>query len=181
VHALLALLWLQSSRLDARIDGDGSLLPLSEQDRSRWDQARIDRGLDHLTRAGQGERLTERHLLAGIAACHAVAKGDADTDWPRILGYYDMLLEIRDTPLIRLNRAVALGRVEGPAAALRALATVGEDPRFADYHLLLAARADAHERMGDRPRSREELDRAAELAPSRAERAFLHRRRRELA
>jgi len=180
VHALLALLWLQSSRFDARVDADGALLPLAEQDRTRWDRDRIDRGLTNLARAGRGDVLSERHLLAGIAACHAVAADDAHTDWSRILAYYDMLLGVTDTPLVRLNRAVALGRVEGPGVALKVLDELGSDPRLADYHLHAAARAEAYARADDRPRAADAYRRAATLAPSLAERTFLARRAREM-
>lgn len=179
VHALLALLWLQSSRFDARVDADGALLPLAEQDRTRWDRDRIDRGLSHLARAGQGDVLSERHLLAGIAACHAIASDDPDTDWTRILAYYDMLLAVTDTPVVRLNRAVALGRVEGPAVALEVLDELESDPRLADYHLYVAARAEAYTRAGDREEAAAAYRRAAEIAPSRAERTFLERKARE--
>ena len=119
--ALLALLLIQASRLPARQDESGDLVLLPDQDRSRWDQVLIHQGLRYLDRASEGDELTVYHLQAGIAAVHAVAPDDSTTDWPRLLVLYDMLQTVDPSPIVDLNRAVALAMAEGPAAGLAAL------------------------------------------------------------
>src|SRR5262249_24890715 len=117
-HALLALMLLQAAHLPARTGEAGDLFLLDEQDRARWDQQLIARGFWHLDRAGRGDELTAYHLQAGIASCHAVAGTAGDTDWARMLWFYDQLMIVQPSPVVWLNRAVALARVEGPRAAL---------------------------------------------------------------
>src|SRR5688572_28078724 len=109
-HALLALMLLNGARLKARLDQDGNILRLKEQTRSTWDQAMIARGLFHLMQSMAGDEISEYHLQAGIAACHCAAKDYESTDWPQILSLYDRLVEINDSPVILLNRAVALAK-----------------------------------------------------------------------
>ena len=113
VHALLALMYFNLARLPARIDPHGVIFTLAEQDRSRWDQSKIARGVAHLELSGAGSRIGRYHLEAGIAACHTLSASDAVTDWRRILGLYDDLLALDASPVVALNRAVALARVEG--------------------------------------------------------------------
>ena len=146
--ALLALMLFQGSRLDARLDADGALVPLELQDRTRWDRARIDEGLTALAAAARGEELSDYHVLAGIAACHALAPDAASTDWPRIVELYDVLVEAGAGDVARLNRAVAASYVHGPQEALRLVDAVAAGGRLADYPLLPAVRADLLRRTG---------------------------------
>jgi RNA polymerase sigma-70 factor (ECF subfamily) len=175
VHALLALMLLQAARLPARTDAAGDLLLLEEQDRALWDRALIDRGLRELERSAHGDELTEYHLQAGIAACHAVAPSYATTDWRRILADYDQLVLLSASPVVALNRAVALAMVAGPHAGLAALCHVGELPGMAGYHLFHAARAELLRRTGDVPAALEAYRRALDLAATDPERRFLLR------
>jgi RNA polymerase sigma factor (sigma-70 family) len=181
VRALAALMLLLAARLPARVDSDGNLLLLSEQDRSRWDRGLIARGLAHLSGSAEGDEVTEYHLEAGIAACHALAPSCADTDWRRIVGYYDRLLELNSSPVIRLNRAIAVGYADGPEQGLDELARLEREPRLEEYGLLRAARADLHARLGDTRRAREAYERAIELGATEPERRLLRRRLAELA
>ncbi|MEZ6186843.1 MAG: DUF6596 domain-containing protein [Planctomycetota bacterium] len=119
VHALLALVLLGSARFPARIR-EGAFVPLAAQDRGAWDRARLDAGLAHLARADRGPTLSSFHLLAGIEACHALAPSVADTDWPRIVGLYDDLLQLAPSPVLRLNRVVALHSPAGTPPRSRA-------------------------------------------------------------
>ena len=181
VRALAALMLLLAARLPARVDSGGNLLLLSEQDRSRWDRGLIARGMAHLSGSAEGDEVTEYHLEAGIAACHALAPSCADTEWRRIVGYYDRLLELNSSPVIRLNRAIAVGYAEGPEQGLDELARLEREPRLEEYGLLRAARADLHARLGDTRRAREAYERAIELCATEPERRLLRRRLAELA
>jgi RNA polymerase sigma-70 factor (ECF subfamily) len=176
VHALLSLLLLQSSRMAARIGEDGAAAPLDEQDRARWDRARIDEGMEALAAAGRGPVLTEFHLLAGIAACHATAADPASTDWRRILDCYDELVARGGGDLVRLNRAVALGRARGPDEGLAALDELAESTALAGEAALPAARADALDRLGRLDEARRAWEEAAELAESEPERLYFAKR-----
>lgn len=148
-HALAALLLLQGARLDTRVDADGHLLLLEHQDRSRWDRGMLTAGFAHLERSGQGDELSVYHLEAGIASCHAAAPTWEETDWPYILRLYDALLERKPSPVVALNRAVALALVEGPRAGLIALEPLREDPALAGYLPLHATRGELLARAGD--------------------------------
>ena len=125
-HALLALLLLQAARFSARIDARGEILLLQDQDRTSWDRKLMSLGMLHLDRAASGESASEFHLQAGIAACHCAAESYEATDWPKIVLLYDLLLELNDSAVIALNRAVALSKVHGPAAGLTALDKIKE-------------------------------------------------------
>jgi len=176
VHALLALMLFQSSRLGARLTDDGRLLPLEQQDRTRWEQPRIIRGLQQLKQAASGEALTEYHLLAGIAAAHATASSYGETDWPRILTMYDELVARNRSFILALNRTVALSMVEGPQAALNLLERLDrENPTEGDY-LFEAARADFLRRLDRQAEAREAYRHAATLAPTAPERRYLEAR-----
>ena len=142
VFALLALMHLQISRFDARIDGQGELLLLEEQDRTLWDQQHIGLGLHFLECSAEGEELSAYHLQAGIASCHATAVDFAATDWGRILTYYDLLLADRPASLIALNRAVALAMLEGPEAGLKAISEIESSGTLHSYYLLHASKAE---------------------------------------
>lgn len=173
LHALLALLLLQSSRLPARLTASGALVPLADQDRARWNAGRIDEGLLYLSLAARGGVASEFHLLAGIASCHAVATSLASTDWPRIVELYDELLRLHGSFVHQLNRAVAVSMVDGPLAALALLEPLERRQRLRDYYLLPAARADCLRRLGRFAESISEYERAAALAPHDPERRFL--------
>lgn len=148
-HALLALMLLTSARAPARANARGELLRLDEQDRSKWDRARIDRGLAHLAASTAADRPSEYHLLAGIAALHCTATGHASTDWPRILAHYDALLRLKQSPIIALNRAVAQAHAEGPDSALRTLAGLSKDGSLDDSYLFHAVAGEIHAMRGD--------------------------------
>lgn len=176
VHALLALMYLQASRLPARSDDLGSLVVLDEQDRASWDQGAIVRGLHHLERARAGDALTPYHVEAGIAACHAVAPSVEETDWAAIVGLYDALLEIRPTPVVRLNRAVAVAALRDPDAGLAELADLELHPSMSRYHLLPSVRGRLLERAGHPAAAALEYERAVGLCRTAPERALLERR-----
>lgn len=170
VHALLALMWLHVSRLPARTDAAGGLLLLSEQDRAKWNRGAIQRGFDHLRQARTGSHLTEYHLQAGIAACHAAAPNYEATDWETVLFYYDQLIALRPSPVFRLNRAVAVAMQEGADAGLRALDTIRGLER---YYLLPAVYGELYERKADTTAAAQAYERALALATNGAERQFL--------
>lgn len=174
-HALLALLLLTAARFPSRIDERGALLRLGEQDRSKWDQALIARGLDHLMRAATGRELGEYHLQAGIAALHCVAPDAAATDWPRILCHYDALLALKPSPVVALNRAVAVAHAHGPRAALAALDAIAGRERLQNHHLFHAVVGELHLRLGEHERAAVCFRRALELSTVGPEQAHLAR------
>ena len=173
-HALLAQMLLSAARLPSRVDSDGNLLRLQEQDRGKWDRALIARGMFHLAHSAGGESLTEYHLQAAIAACHCAARDFAATDWKHILALYDRLMTLDGSPIVALNRAVALAQVHGPQAGLDALAAVRE-PLDA-YYLLHAALGDFEDRLGRGESAAAHFARAIELAELASEKAYLARR-----
>lgn len=175
-HALLTLMLLQASRLVTRVDEGGNLLLLSEQDRSRWDHKMIEQGLCHLDRSAGGDALTEYHLQAGIAACHAVAPSYNATDWHAILKYYDDLCTLDSSPIIALNRAVALGMVNGHAAGLAALDKIRAHPQLKNYYLLYSTIGELHERADNFDRAAEAYQLAATMTANATERRFLERK-----
>jgi RNA polymerase sigma factor (sigma-70 family) len=172
VLGLLALMELQASRAAARTDADGNLVLLEDQDRRRWDRARIARGLAGLERAGPPARAGTYQLQAAIAACHAQAASWEATDWPRIVGHYRALAALAPSPVIDLNLAVAIGLADGPAAGLAALDRI-DDPALGAYHLLPAARAEFLRRLGRAPEAAVEYRRALGLVDNPREQAFL--------
>lgn len=149
---------------------------LADQDRQRWDRALIGQALRHLERCAAGERRTAYHLEAGIAACHALAPSYAETDWAQILALYDDQLKLEPSPVVVLNRAVALSMVAGPRAGIGALSEVADDPRLRDYYLLPATLADLWLRCGERQVAAAFYRRALELPCNEPERRFLRRR-----
>lgn len=180
VHALVALMELQASRTDARTDEDGHPVLLPDQDRSKWDDGRIARGLAALVRAEEiaNGRLTPYLLQAQIAACHARARAARDTDWARIAVLYAALGEIHPSPVVELNRAVALAMAFGPAAGLPLVDALVRDPTLAGYHLLPSVRGDLLLKLGRFDEARAEFERAAKLTHNERERAFLLERAR---
>ena len=172
VLGLLALMELQASRAATRTDADGNLVLLAEQDRSRWDHARIGHGLACLGRAAPMERAGPYQLQAAIAACHARATSWDRTDWPQIVRLYQALTEVAPSPVVELNRAVAIGLAEGPAAGLAALDAI-DATALRGYHLLPSARADFLRRLGRWGEAAAEYRRALGLADNTRERRFL--------
>ena len=134
--ALVALMSFQASRIPARINAAGEMVLLEEQDRALWDRALIGLGFAYLNRSASGDRMTTYHVQAAIAAVHAVAPRAEDTDWRRMLTLYDDLHRLNPSPVVALNRAVALARVEGPTAALVEVSRLEQEPALADYYLL---------------------------------------------
>ena len=178
-HALLALMLLNAARLAAREDNQGNLLRLEEQDRTRWDRAMIERGVSHLRESASGDSMSEYHVQAGIAACHATAKDYQATDWSAILSLYDRLMEVDDSPVVALNRAVAIGNAQGPKAGLDAVAAIRGARKLNSYYLLYAVRGEFELRLNHRQTAVEHFRKAFELAETKSERAFLLKRMQE--
>ena len=175
-HALLALMLLSGARLPARVDAEGNLLLLADQDRSRWDAAMIQRGLLHLNASASGDEISEFHLQAGIAYCHCSAQSYETTDWARILALYDLLAAVNQTPVVALNRAVAVSKVRGPEAGLKAVAGIRDRDALESYYLLHAVIAQFHYELRDYDGARRHFERALELTGVTAERKFLSSR-----
>jgi len=177
VHGLVALMEIQSSRLRARVGPGGEPVLLLEQDRSRWDQLLIRRGLASLARAeALGGSRGVYALQAAIAACHARARTAEATDWERIATLYDELAAVSPSPVVELNRAVAVGMARGPGAGLALVDVLASERALANYHLLPAVLGDLLERLGKREEAREEFARAASLTRNEREREFFERR-----
>jgi RNA polymerase sigma-70 factor (ECF subfamily) len=176
VHALLALFCFQAARLDTRVDGEGNLLLLAEQERSQWDHSLLACGVGHLEQAARGDELSEYHLQAGIAAVHATSADPASTDWPRLVALYDGLLAIAPSPVVALNRAVARSMVEGPETALASLEVLSAEPAMKNYYLLPAVRADFLRRLGRDAEAADCYREALTYPCSQPERRFLLRR-----
>ncbi|TMM00578.1 MAG: RNA polymerase sigma factor [Actinobacteria bacterium] len=174
VHGLVALMELQASRARARIGPGGAPVLLLDQDRSRWDWMLVERGLAALERAYRtGGALGPYTLQAAIAACHARARAAEDTDWERIVALYDGLAQLMPSPVVELNRAVAIGMACGPAAALELVDAISEEPALRDYHLLPTVRGDLLERLGRKAEASREFQRAAAMTGNARERAVL--------
>jgi predicted RNA polymerase sigma factor len=173
VAGLLALMLLHDARRAARTGSGGDLIPLDQQDRSRWNQAAITEGVRIVQAALARDRRGEYQVQAAIAALHDDARTAAETDWAQILAWYDELLELTGNPVAALSRAVAVGEVNGPLAGLSAVEELA--PRLGDHHRLDAVRARLHERAGHRDIAAEHYRRAAARSRSTAERDFLAR------
>jgi RNA polymerase sigma-70 factor (ECF subfamily) len=164
-QALLALMLLQAARIPARAGDNGDLFLLEQQDRFTWDRAMIADGLRHLDASARGTEVSAYHLQAGIAAAHAVARTYADTDWAGIVSLYDALLDLEPSPVVALNRAIAVSRAQGPDAGLRELESLREDPTLSRYVLFHATLAELSRETGD-VRAAERHYRAALALPS---------------
>ncbi|HEY1418661.1 MAG TPA: RNA polymerase sigma factor [Myxococcaceae bacterium] len=174
VHGLIALLEVQASRLRARVGPGGEAIRLFDQDRSRWDRLLIKRGLTALDRAEALARpLGPYTLQAAIAACHARARTSEETDWKQIVALYDALVEVTRSPVVELNRAVAVSMAFGPAQGLELVEQLREEPALRSYHLLPSVRGDLLERLGRTNEARAEFERAASLAQNVRERELL--------
>jgi RNA polymerase sigma-70 factor (ECF subfamily) len=172
-HALLALMLFNAARLSSRTDDAGHLLRLHEQNRAIWNRAMIERGLRHLVLASSGETVSEYHLQAGIAACHSTAADEASTDWPRILSLYDHLAALNPSPVIALNRAVAVERVRGPQAALDALDAIPNPRALESYHLFHAVHGSFLVKLRRRPEAVAAFEKARALAVLPSEQEFM--------
>jgi RNA polymerase sigma factor (sigma-70 family) len=176
-HGLVALMEIQQSRSAARTGPSGEPVQLHEQNRGRWDRLLIRRGFTALLRARElGGPAGPYVLQAAIAVCHAQAPTAEDTDWRQIATLYEALARLMPTPIVQLNRAVAVGMADGPQAGLDLVDTLRADPNLRDYHLLPGVRGDLLLRLGRRDEARREFDRAAAMAGNAAEREFLRRR-----
>jgi RNA polymerase sigma factor (sigma-70 family) len=177
VHGLVALMEIQASRLGARVDARGDPVLILDQDRTRWNRLLIQRGLSALTR---GEALAQRHgpylLQAQIAACHAGAAASENTDWSRIERLYDALAKVTGSPIVELNRAVAVGMARGPAAGLALADRLRDDGALESYYLLPSVRGDLLQKLGRVDEARGEFERAANLTKNERERTLLQRR-----
>jgi RNA polymerase sigma-70 factor (ECF subfamily) len=173
VHALLALMLLNAARLPARTDPEGNLRLLEEQDRTRWDHEMIARGMRHLAESASGAEAGAYHLQAGIAACHCTARDYTSTDWPLILSLYDQLLEIDASPVIALNRAVALANVHGAQAGLDAAEALRAEGGLESYYLLHVVLGELETRLGRSNAAAGHFRRALERTEATAEREFL--------
>ena len=178
-HALLALMLLNAARIPARVDDEGNLLRLRDQNRSRWDHKLIARGMFHFAQSAAGSELTEYHLQAGITACHCAATNYETTEWPRILSLYDRLLEFDGSPVVALNRAVALAEVRGPEAGIEAVNAIPDLKSLESYYLFHAVMGDFEWRMNRLPIAALHFQKALELAGMSPEKKFLEKRLQE--
>jgi len=175
-HALLALMHLHAARLPARVADDGSLLVLAAQDRAKWDRRQIGRGLAHLEKSAAGENLTRWHIEAGIAACHALAPSFAETNWPHIVELYDLLLALDRSPIVALNRTIALAQAQGAATGLHAFAELPRRRALEHYHLFHAVHGHLLLAAGKKKEAAVALHRSLELAVLPAERDLVRQR-----
>ena len=176
IHALVALMLLNGARRPARVDAAGNILRLKEQDRSSWNGAMIERGLLHLGQSAAGDELSEYRLQAGIAACHSTAADYQSTDWPQILSFYDRLIQIDESPVVALNRAVAVAQVHGPRAGIAAVQAVQKSRQLGSYYLLYAVLGEFEAQLHDFQAAANHLRKALQLTGVKSERSFLANR-----
>jgi len=172
-HALLALMLLNGARFPTRVDADGQLLRLKDQDRARWDRGMIARGMFHLARSSTGAEISEYHLQAGIAACHCASPDYASTDWRQILELYDRLVEFDDSPVVALNRAVALAELRGPQAGMEAVGAIRSVRSLESYYLLHAILGEFEFRLNHLTAAAAHFRKSLQRAEIRSERDFL--------
>jgi len=177
---LLALMLLHESRRAARMSDEGDVILLDEQDRTLWDRAQIAEGVQLVERALRSRRVGPYALQAAIAALHAEAATPADTDWGEVVGLYDVLMRVEPSPVVELNRAVAVAMRDGPAGGLRLIDAIVDRGDLKDYRLLHAARADLYRRLGRVEDAHAAYARALELTRQEPERRFLERRMKEV-
>jgi RNA polymerase sigma-70 factor (ECF subfamily) len=175
-YALAALMCLDAARLPARLDSSGNLITLFDQDRSQWDRKLVDEGLRLLDRSAAGSELTDYHIEAAIAAVHARAKRVDEINWKEIISLYDLLMDVRPSPIIALNRAIAIAQHEGPVRGLEELTAIEESERLASYPFYSAALGELELRSGQNVTAREHFQVALSLARNPMERDFLERR-----
>ena len=175
-NALAALMWLHAARLPARIDSAGDLSALVDQDRSRWDARLVSEGLALFEESAAGQEMTAYHVEAAIAAVHASARTLEETDWRSIVSMYDRLMDIAPSPVVALNRAIAIGQADGAERGLEALHAIADQDRLSRYPFYPAALAELELRRGDREAAREHFRAALDLARNETERRFLEKR-----
>ncbi len=180
IDALLALMYLNLGRIAARTGDLGDLLPMEQQDRTRWDQSLIARGILHLRRSADGDMVSRYHIEAAIAACHCAAAEYHLTDWPRIVQLYDQLATLVPTPIVRLNRSVAIFKARSTREAFEALQEIGHDTAMAGYYLFHAVRGEFLANIGDHPAAYEALTTAMKLCHNRIEYDLLAKKRQRL-
>ena len=176
IHALVALMLLNAARLPARMDSEGNILRLKEQDRSTWNQAMIARGIKHLSESAAGKELSAYHLQAGIAACHCAASDYESTDWRKILSLYDLLMELDGSPVIALNRAVAVANVDGPKAGIEAVEAIHNGSQLKSYYLLYAVLGEFEKQLNNFQAAIDNFRKALELTELTSEQLFLSKR-----
>jgi RNA polymerase sigma-70 factor (ECF subfamily) len=174
-HALLALFLFQAARFPARVDDVGEILLLQDQDRALWHREMIHEGMAHLERAAVGHEASSFHLQAGIASCHCLANSYDETDWARILSLYDLLSKTSRSPVVALNRAIAVGKVRGAAAGLEALDAIKNEKTLQRYYLFYAVRAELCTELGRHDQARANYEQALTFTELPAERNFLLR------
>ncbi|MBL9138151.1 MAG: sigma factor, ECF subfamily protein [Verrucomicrobiales bacterium] len=178
-HALLALMLLTTARSASRVDGDGNLLRLRDQNRALWDRSMIARGMFHLAQSASGSEVSEYHLQAGIAACHCSASSYEATDWERVLQLYDRWVAMDGSPVVALNRAVVVANVQGPEAGMQAVEAIQGRQKLEGYYLLYAVLGELEARTEDALAAAGYFRKAMQLADLRSEQEFLARRFRE--
>jgi RNA polymerase sigma factor (sigma-70 family) len=176
IHALIALMLLDGARLPARVDSEGNILRLKEQDRALWNRKMIEHGILQLGLAAAGDELTEYHIQAGIAACHDTATDYKSTDWRKILALYDHWVTINDSPIIALNRAVAVANVNGPKAGLAAIDPIRKSGQLDSYYLLYAVAGEFEFREGQFDSAADHFRQAIKLTDLKSEKVFLDKR-----
>src|SRR5205814_9105974 len=162
-----------------RTDSEGNILRLKEQDRSIWNQVLIARGMQHLSMSAAGDELSAYHLQAGIAACHCAASDYESTDWPQILSLYDRLLELDDSPVVALNRAVAVANVHGPKAGIEAVEAIQNGSQLNSYYLLYAVLGEFEKQLNHFQAAIDNFRKALELTELTSEHSFLSKRLRD--
>lgn len=175
-HALLALMLFNGARLATRLDGEGNILRLKEQDRTRWNRKMISQGMLHLTKAAAGNEITHYHLQAAIAAHHCSARDYQSTDWQRILHLYDQYIQIDDNPVVALNRAVVIAQIHGPAAGIAAIKSITGWRFLNSYYLLYAVLGEFEAQLGNFETAADHFRKALILTDIAAERSFFERK-----
>lgn len=175
-RALMALMLFHAARLEARLDEEGCVLLMEDQDRTKWDERLIRRARDFLDQSAEGTIVSPFHLEAGIAFYHCSAKSYSETDWPAILRLYDALLTLHRSPVYLLNRAIVIAEIEGPGAGIRALREAEREPALHHYHLFDATLGELYRRSGDLERARQYLEAAKLKTASRHDRAIIDHR-----
>jgi RNA polymerase sigma factor (sigma-70 family) len=179
-HALVALMLLNAARLPARVDEEGNILRLKEQERSKWSRPMIERGILHLGHAAVGDELSEYHIQAAIAACHCLAEDYQSTDWLKILSLYDQWTQINKSPVIALNRAVAIAKVNGPRAGIEAVEAIQNRGELDSYYLLYAVRGEFESQLRHFEAAAGYFWKALHLTEVKSEQKFLSKKVRAL-
>jgi len=167
------LMLFHAARLETRTDRDGNLILLAEQDRTQWNRILIQRGFYHLDRAASGKKMSEYHVQAIIASCHAAAESYETTNWKRILEFYDILVSLNRSPVFLLNRAVAVAMTNGAEAGLKELDELRELPSMQNYYLLPATYAEFHRRLGNQKEAENFYRQTLDLVRTKPERQFV--------